>query len=77
MAVERTTIRRARKDRPCNDYLCSGDEVIRAGELYNEHVASPGSHDWGEVSSWRRLSECGTCAEARTGKPITKEDTDG
>lgn len=72
MAFERTTARRARKERPCHTYRCS-EEVIRPGELYNEHVASPGSYDWGEVASWRRFTECGTCAEERTGKPITRE----
>ena len=76
MAVERTIVRRARKDRPCSDYWCSGDEVIRAGELYNHHVASPGLHEWGDITRWRQHDECGTCAKARTGKPITKETTD-
>lgn len=76
MAVERTTIRRARKDRDCTSYLCSGDQAIRVGELYNEHTASPGSYDWGEVSAWRRMDECGACAKARTGEPITKESAD-
>jgi hypothetical protein len=74
MAVERTTIRRARKDRPCGDYVCSGDQVIRAGDLYNQHVTSPGSYDWGEVSTWSRLDECGMCAKVRTGEPITREN---
>lgn len=72
MALERTTVRRARKDRPCDDGgYCSGDEVIHAGDLYNTHVAGPGYHDWGEVSHWRRLNECGPCAAA-CGRPITR-----
>ena len=77
MAVERTIVRRARKDRPCMDSQCSGDELIRAGELYNHHVASPGSYDWGVFSRWQQQDECGTCAKARTGKPITREHPNG
>ncbi len=64
----RTTVRKSRKVRECNTYRSRCD-AIKPGELYNEHVVSPGLHDFGEFSHWVRQAECGRCA-AEAGRPI-------
>lgn len=66
MSLERTTVRRARKERPCTDYLCG--RSIKPGELYNEHVTSPGNEHLSN-ERWVRMAECAVCAAGR-GLPI-------
>jgi hypothetical protein len=63
----RTETRTARKTHICctKAYRCPG--VIRPGERYLEHVASPGG-DLG-LTGWGRLAECAPCAETY-GRPI-------
>jgi hypothetical protein len=67
-AVERTTVRRAAKERRCGDYTCPN--VIRPGDLYNEHVTGPGHADLGNTR-WLRSPECAECA-ARYDRPAVK-----
>jgi hypothetical protein len=67
MAVERTVVRRCRKERPCNGHGCR--RYIYPGELYNEHITGPG-HDILGNSTWIRVAECAVCAMERTGEPI-------
>lgn len=66
VSVERTTVRRARKARPCTGYVC--ERTIQPGDLYNEHVAGPGHPDL-DNEHWIRLAECAACA-ADVGRPI-------
>lgn len=56
-ALERTTVRRARKIRRCND---CGAVAIKPGDLYLETVVSPGHADLGNTR-WRRIAECAGC----------------
>jgi hypothetical protein len=48
-SFDKTTVRRARKDRMCSAAAnwCCGSGWIKAGELYNEHVAAPGQAEIG------------------------------
>lgn len=71
MAVERTTLRRARKPRRCASRHFCGSPVINPGDLYLEHVISPG-HDLIGNTTWLRSAECGPCAAGR-GDPAWKE----
>lgn len=64
MSYYRTTTHRARKLHECSRY-CSGDGMIRPGQLYNEHVVAPGEYDFGSFSRWVRHRECWHCAKAR------------
>lgn len=79
-ALERTVVRRARKQRPCGDSWCS--VTIKRGDLYLEHVVSPGHVDLSNTG-WRRLAECAECAtrygrgHMLVGKPGGKDGTDG
>jgi len=68
MAVERTTVRRARKERRCSSAYVSCSRWIRFGDLYLEHVVGPG-HDILDNTTWLRIPECSVCAEER-GSPI-------
>jgi hypothetical protein len=57
-AVERTTVRRAAKERPCGSVPCRN--IIRPGELYNEHVIGPNHPELGNAR-WLRSPECAEC----------------
>jgi hypothetical protein len=72
MALERTTVRRAVKERRCGDYVCRN--VIRPGDLYNEHVTGPGHPELGNTR-WLRLPECAECG-ARYGRAPVKPAAD-
>ena len=67
-AVERTTVRRAAKERRCGSYPCRN--VIKPGDLYNEHVIGPGHIDLSNTR-WMRSPECAECA-ARYGRAPVK-----
>jgi hypothetical protein len=69
MAVERTTVRRCRRERPCEGHRCP--RSIKPGEFYNEHITGPGHPDVGNTR-WLRLAECQVCAKQRTGQTIQK-----
>lgn len=69
MSYERTTVRLARKERPCTGFRCR--RTIRPGEVYNEHVTGPG-HELLGNTRWMRQAECTECAEWRTGQPVTR-----
>lgn len=73
MAVERSTVRRARKERPCSDPRCP-DEVIKAGDLYMEHVIGPG-HPEVENERWLRNDECARSYHDRTGRTLASTAT--
>ena len=68
MAVEQSTVRRARKQHPCSDPWCHV-EVIEPGTLYVEHVVSPG-HPEVENQRWRRNKECALSYHERTGETL-------
>ena len=53
----RTTVRTSRRQR-----MCGCGTVIRPGDRYLEHVASP-NHDVLGNAGWWRLAECMSCAE--------------
>lgn len=60
--MRRTTRRVARKPRPCGmTGRRSYCRLINPGEVYLEHVISPGDSDVGNVTWWRS-SECSDCA---------------
>lgn len=67
MALERSTVRRARKAHPCGDSWCK--RTIQPGELYLEHITSPG-HELLGNQHWMRLRECGPCLTQRTGRTV-------
>lgn len=63
----RSQARTARKNHTCTTRALGCVGVIRRGDRYLMHVASPGG-DLGLVS-WGRLAECANCAELY-GRPI-------
>ncbi|HZP49645.1 hypothetical protein [Actinocrinis sp.] len=63
----RTQARTARKSHVCTTGALGCVGVIRPGDRYLMHVASPGG-DLGLVS-WGRLAECANCAELY-GRPV-------
>lgn len=67
MAVERTTIRVARKQHPCNDPWCQN--IIQPGELYAEHVTSP-HHYLMQNTRWTRHRECGASYRSRVSRTL-------
>lgn len=67
MAVELSTVRRARKQYACFNPRSS--EVIEPGDLYMEHVVSP-HHPEVENERWRRAKECADCYQQRTGRTL-------
>lgn len=69
MALERSTVRRARKPHPCGSSYCPR-RTIQPGELYLEHVTGPG-HDILGNTRWRQARECGSCVTERTGRDLT------
>lgn len=59
--MQRTTRRRARRGRRCDQYRCGN--LIAPGDHYLECVISPHHDDLGNVGWWR-LIECAECATA-------------
>jgi hypothetical protein len=61
--VIRSSVRRAREQRPCGDPVSGGDctSVIRPGEHYAITVASPHHDDYGN-DGWLSMTACIPCA---------------
>jgi hypothetical protein len=69
--LSRTTVRTARKPRPCG-FIGYGCRMIEPGELYLEHVIAPNHPDVGNTRWWRS-AECRECAH-RCGRGDLIED---
>jgi hypothetical protein len=58
-----TTIRTARRDRPCGSYPC--ENTIKAGQRYRRQVAFPGDDGHEEGTTIWVIVECEVCASGR------------
>ena len=64
--MQQRRVRRARKQHRCDGIDCN--RVIKPGELYLSHIASPNHGDLGNLGWWRLL-ECADCA-AKYGRSV-------